>query len=94
LRAVSTWVDGAAEPSSLVASRIMAVDPSADALQKVALRVSTADDAGERRDAAQSAQLLLIGVIRSRAPQGSAGRVLHQPLSGRLADELSRRVQR
>jgi hypothetical protein len=94
LRSVSAWGGGAAEPSSLVASRIMAVDPSSDALQKVALQVSAAGNAEERRSAAQSAQLLLVDVMRSRTPPGSVGRVPQQSLHGRLADELSMRGRR
>jgi len=89
LAAVSAWARGAAEPSSLVASRIIAVDPSSDALQKSALQLAAARDAGERRRAAQSVQLLLVDVIRSRAKQGGANRVVQPPWRGRVADELA-----
>lgn len=90
LRALAGLAHGAGEPASIVASRIMAVDPASEPLQTLAFQLTTARDQRGRQTAAEAAQAALIDLMKSRLARGASDRLSSDPAIGRVADELTR----
>jgi hypothetical protein len=80
--------------NAALASRVIAVDPTSDVLQKAVVALSSASDPDHRLAAARETQKHLAEFVRARLPASASGRVRHDPLLGRFADESARSVRR
>lgn len=89
LSALGAGVADAGEAARL-ASRMLALDPSADVLQAAALQLSGSRDGRERAEAVQQARRALIEVLRRRLSTAGRSDLSRDPLAGLLADELRR----
>lgn len=76
--------------NAVLAARVLAVDPASDMLDKIVVRLSSARDVSERVTAAREAQRHLAEILRAHLAASPAGRIANDPLTGRVADELSR----
>ncbi len=71
-----------------LAQRLAAIDPSSSELQDAAVTLASAATDAARREAARAAMAALTSHALRSLPPSSAVGVRHDPLAGRLADEL------
>jgi hypothetical protein len=86
--------DAAATNGAILASRIVAIDPRSEDLQKAALQLSSARDSSARVRAATEAQGALIELLKARLGRPRYNGVARDVLAGRVIDELSGRPPR
>jgi hypothetical protein len=72
-----------------LASRILALDPASEALQQAALQLAGARDAASTAGAVREAQRLVAASMRAHLAGPSPARLIRDPLSGRLVQELT-----
>jgi hypothetical protein len=75
---------------AVLASRLLALDPSSEALQASALRLSAAGDPESVRAASADAQSAVVGVLRERLGRQIRMPLERDPVRGRLHQELRR----
>jgi hypothetical protein len=80
--------------NAALAARVIAVDPTSEVLQRAVVGLSSAPDLDGRVAAAREAQKHLAEFVRARLPASASGRVVDDPLLGRLADESARTMRR
>lgn len=76
--------------ASLVASRIIAIDPASETLQGAAVQLANARDAQGRARAIRQAQTALIEAMRARLGRGGSTAIVRDPLAGGVVEELRR----
>lgn len=72
-----------------LASRILALDSGSEALQQAALQLAGARDAASTATAVRDAQRLVAAAMKAHLAGPSPARLLRDPLSGRLVQELT-----
>jgi hypothetical protein len=75
---------------TVLAARLLAIDPAAEGLQRAAGALMHSADADARRLAIAGAQSALLQVVRSRVGPPVRADVRTSPLQGYLAEELLR----
>lgn len=79
--------DSSAASLTLLASRMLAIDASAESLQAAAAALATAREPEARRTAARRAQAALLATVAARLPRGTSTGIERTPLWGRWAEE-------
>jgi hypothetical protein len=75
---------------SLLASRLVAIDPQSESVQHAALRLAAARDASAWQAAVRAAQSALIELLKARLPTAPRLPLNRDVLRGRVAEELTR----
>jgi hypothetical protein len=88
-RAVMRALAAGTSDGPALAARVASVDPSSTELQRAAVAVASASTDAARREAAQAAMTALTNHALRSLPSSAAVGLPLDPLSGRLADELT-----
>jgi hypothetical protein len=84
----------AASPRPGLAAALLAVDPDAADLRRLALVIASSGDPRARLDAAREAERALAARLQARLAAPALSAIPRDPLSGRVADRLSRQDRR
>jgi hypothetical protein len=90
MRQVAAALGTPGDLNAFLAARVLAADPESDVLRRIATELSAATTDPQRRQAAFQAQHALMALVIERAGSRNDARIVRDPLSGRVADELTR----